>query len=98
MVGSRVGDPRRERGVELVLVPAQGGERLGELRRRRPGSMRGGTLVSVAAGVGPGPTSTPTSPACVRSARVPGPWRSAQATPVAIVACPQKGTSASGEK
>ena len=62
--------------------------------------MRGGTLVSVAVSR---PWSsrrvmTGTGPLCVRKTISPGPSRSASATPVATVACPQNGTSASGLK
>ncbi len=46
----------------------------------------------------PSATWTSTSPAGVVSFSSPSPLRAPQATPVAIVACPQNGTSASGEK
>jgi hypothetical protein len=53
--------------------------------------------VAVTAPVAP-LVSTGTSPAWVWKLRRPGPSRSASATPVAIVAWPQNGTSASGLK
>ena len=62
--------------------------------------IRAGTLVSVASRR---PSSarrvvTGTVPLAVARTTSPGPSRSAKATAVAIVACPQNGTSASGEK
>ena len=46
----------------------------------------------------PSRVTTSTNPDLVRRPRRPGPFRSAQATAVAIVACPQNGTSACGLK
>ncbi len=53
------------------------------------------TLVSVAVEL---PVTTPTTPLRVWNESSPTLPRSASATPVAIVACPQNGTSASGLK
>ena len=75
----------------------QGGEDLRAVRVGECGAL-GVTLTSVATGGRPSRTVTSTSPAGVVKRSTPGPWRSPQATPVAIVACPQNGTSASGEK
>ena len=103
--GAGEGDRRRQRRVELVETPAQvlqrpADEQRGRLadprldggeRRRRRGRRR------------PTVTLTGTSPSLVAERLEPAgvgrrrdPRRSA--TPLAIVACPQNGTSASGLK
>ncbi|KOG87663.1 hypothetical protein ADK38_24170, partial [Streptomyces varsoviensis] len=59
----------------------------------------GSTLVSVARRTpSADSTATGTTPAGVAKTSSPGPIRSASATAVAMVACPQKETSASGLK
>jgi hypothetical protein len=61
---------------------------------------RGSTLVN-AARITPSPSlvvSMTTGPTAVSNRNAPGPRSEANATAVAIVACPQNGTSATGEK
>ena len=60
--------------------------------------LAGGEVSVAVVPSGPAAVRTGTGPAGVLSSRCPGPRRSAQATAVAIVAWPQKGTSASGLK
>jgi len=94
------GDAGRKQCVELIGLPAQRRERLCKILLGG-GDRARGTLVSVAVGAWPpgsSLTSRRTNPARVCSPSVPNPWRWAHATPVAIVACPQKGTSATGLK
>ena len=93
-----VGDARREGRIQLTGRPSQRAQ-----RRREVGVgdrlIVGGTLTSVATSrPSASAVCTRTGPDLVSRTSGPGPCRLACATAVAIVACPQNGTSASGLK
>ncbi len=97
VAGAGEADLRRERRVELRRVTSRARSAPARAASSGTSSVWGTTLVSVAVTLPLLPSVwTGTVPAWVWKTSVPAPSRSASATPVAIVAWPQNGTSASG--